>query len=216
MEAYLRLKNVSQEFENKLILKNVNFEISEGEFASISGPSGIGKTSLLRIIAGLDRQKDGTIYLENEIISSHNFHLPPNKRNLGYVVQQKVLFPHLTIQQNVEFGIYDHKDKAIKAKEMLENFRVSDLLKKFPHEISGGEAQRVALARSLVTSPKLLLLDEPFNGLDKKLKKEIYPQLQSFLSQNKITCLMVTHDEIEIQALSKKNFLLEDSTIKAT
>ena len=99
---------------------------------------------------------------------------------------------------------------------MLENFKVSDLLKKFPHEISGGEAQRVALARSLVTSPKLLLLDEPFNGLDNKLKKEIYPQLKDFLTQNKITCLMVTHDEMEIQALSEKNFLLEDSTIKAT
>ena len=216
MEAYLRLENVSQEFETKLILKNVNFEITEGEFASISGRSGIGKTSLLRIIAGLDRQKDGTVYLENKIISSHNFHLPPNKRNLGFVIQQKVLFPHLTIQQNVEFGIYKHKDKVSKAIEMLENFKVSDLLEKFPHEISGGEAQRVALARSLVTSPKLLLLDEPFNGLDNKLKKEIYPQLKDLLYQNKITCLMVTHDEMEIHALSEKNFLLEDSTIKAT
>ena len=216
MEAYLRLENVSQEFETKLILKNVNFEITEGEFASISGSSGTGKTSLLRIIAGLDRQKDGTIYLEDKIISSHNFHIAPNKRNLGFVIQQKVLFPHLTIQQNVEFGIYKHKDKVSKAIEMLENFKVSDLLKKFPHEISGGEAQRVALARSLVTSPKLLLLDEPFKGLDNKLKKEIYPQLKDFLTQNKITCLMVTHDEMEIQALSEKNFLLEDSTIKAT
>ena len=166
MNNFFQIEKLSQELSGKTIFKNISLKASKGEFIAIIGPSGSGKTSLLRTIVGLDRQKSGTISLDNIILSNSSIHVPVEKRNIGLVIQEKVLFPHLNVLENAKFGLPKNKDSESRAIEMLKIFKMEDLWKKFPHEISGGEAQRAALARSLVTKPKLLLLDEQLNGLD--------------------------------------------------
>ena len=195
-------------------LKEINLSFGEGEFTGIVGPSGSGKTTLLKIISGLKKQTKGTIILNDKILSNDNIFVEPEDRKLGLVVQEKVLFPHLNVQANVEFGITSDDKKNEKCIEMLKKFHISNLTDKYPHEISGGEAQRVALARTLVTKPSVLLLDEPFNGLDQGLKNEIYPDIKKILKENKMTTIMVSHDLSEVKSLSKKIYELNNATLK--
>ena len=211
---FLNLKNIFYEINTQPILKNINLFINKGEFISIIGKSGSGKTTLLKIISGLKKQTQGEILLNDEILSNENIFLEPENRNLGLVVQEKVLFPHLKVLANVEFGISGEANKKERAIEMLNKFHISSLIKKYPHEISGGEAQRVALARTLVTKPKVLLLDEPFNGLDEELKKDIYPDVKKILNDNKITTIMVSHNTSEVKNLSDRIFNLENGALK--
>ena len=211
---FLNLKNIFYEINSQPILKNINLFINKGEFVSIIGKSGSGKTTLLKIISGLKKQTQGEILLNDEILSNENIFLEPENRNLGLVVQEKVLFPHLKVLANVEFGISKEANKKEKAIEMLNKFHISSLIEKYPHEISGGEAQRVALARTLVTKPKVLLLDEPFNGLDEELKKDIYPDVKKILNDNKTTTIMVSHNTSEVKNLSDRIFNLENGALK--
>ena len=211
---FLNLKNIFYEINTQPILKNINLFINKGEFISIIGKSGSGKTTLLKIISGLKKQTQGEILLNNEILSNENIFLEPENRNLGLVVQEKVLFPHLRVLANVEFGISREANKKERAIEMLNKFHISSLIEKYPHEISGGEAQRVALARTLVTKPKVLLLDEPFNGLDEELKKDIYPDVKKILNDNKTTTIMVSHNTSEVKNLSDRIFNLENGALK--
>ena len=150
----------------------------------------------------------------HKILSNDNIFVEPEDRKLGLVVQEKVLFPHLNVQANVEFGITSDDKKNEKCIEMLKKFHISNLTDKYPHEISGGEAQRVALARTLVTKPSVLLLDEPFNGLDQGLKNEIYPDIKKILKENKMTTIMVSHDLSEVKSLSNKIYELNNATLK--
>lgn len=211
---FLNLKNIFYGINSQTILKNINLLINKGEFASIIGKSGSGKTTLLKIISGLKKQTKGEILLNDKILSNEDIFLEPENRNLGLVVQEKVLFPHLNVLANVEFGISREANKKEKAIEMLNKFHISSLIEKYPHEISGGEAQRVALARTLVTKPKVLLLDEPFNGLDEELKKDIYPDVKKILNDNKITTIMVSHNTFEVKNLSDRIFNLENAVLK--
>jgi len=211
---FLNLNNIHYEINSHTILKNINLHINKGEFASIIGKSGSGKTTLLKIISGLKKQTKGEILLNDKILSNDGIFLEPENRNLGLVVQEKVLFPHLKVLANVEFGINGEENKKGKAVEMLKKFHITNLMDKYPHEISGGEAQRVALARTLVTKPKILLLDEPFNGLDEELKKEIYPDVNKILNDNKITTIMVSHNISEVKDLSDRVFNLENAALK--
>ena len=211
---FLNLKNIHYEINSQTILKNINFFINEGEFVSIIGESGSGKTTLLKIISGLKKQTNGEILLNGKILAGEDIFMEPENRNLGLVVQEKVLFPHLKVLANVEFGIPREDNKREKAVEMLNKFHISDLVEKYPHEISGGEAQRVALARTLVTKPKVLLLDEPFNGLDEELKRDIYPDIKKILKDNKITTIMVSHNKSEVKNLSDRIFNLKNGTLK--
>ena len=213
-ENLLKLKQICFEIDSNIILKDINLEIDEGNFVSIIGKSGSGKTSLLKIISGLKKQTKGTIILNNTILSDDDTFVEPESRNLGLVVQEKVLFPHLNVQSNVEFGIPEEDDKREKAVEMLNKFHISNLMEKYPHEISGGEAQRVALARTLVTKPQVLLLDEPFSGLDQSLKDGIYPDIKKILKDNNMTTIMVSHDLDEVKSLSNKIYELKDGTLK--
>ena len=210
---FLNLKNIHYEINSQTILKNINFFINEGEFVSIIGESGSGKTTLLKIISGLKKQTNGEILLNGKILAGEDIFMEPENRNLGLVVQEKVLFPHLKVLANVEFGIPREDNKREKAVEMLNKFHISDLVEKYPHEISGGEAQRVALARTLVTKPKVLLLDEPFNGLDEELKRDIYPDIKKIL-KDKITTIMVSHNKSEVKNLSDRIFNLKNGTLK--
>ena len=210
----LKLKEVYFEVNSNLVLKDINLDIDEGNFVSIIGKSGSGKTTLLKIISGLKKPTKGTVILNDKILSSDGIFVEPEDRKLGLVVQEKVLFPHLNVQDNVEFGIASDDKKNEKCIEMLKKFHISDLIDKYPHEISGGEAQRVALARTLVTKPSVLLLDEPFNGLDQGLKDEIYPDIKRILKENKMTTIMVSHNLNEVKSLSNKIYELNSATLK--
>ena len=213
----LELKQISYSLpEKKNILSDLNFSVSKGEFVSILGASGSGKTTLLKIICGLNRESSGTILLDNVVISSKNHFIPSHKRNIGLVIQDKALFPHLTIEKNIEFGITNNKNKDIITTELMSIFKISDHTKKYPHELSGGEQQRVALARALAPKPEILLLDEPFNGLDIELKKEILSELETILKKTNTTTIMVTHDLEDADKLANSIFYIKDGKLTAS
>ena len=213
MKEFLKVKNINLSFDSKEILKGLNLIIDEGNFVAITGASGSGKTSLLRAICGLESPSQGEIILDNSLLFSREISVPTEKRNIGLVIQEKVLFPHLSAIQNIEFGISSKKDKQNLSGEIMERLNITQLAEMYPHELSGGESQRVALARSVVMRPKLLMLDEPFTGLDKDLKQKIYPEIKSILRASKITALMVTHDLNEVKALADKCFNLESGQL---
>jgi iron(III) transport system ATP-binding protein len=213
MKEFLKVKNVNLSFNNNEILKELNLTIDQGNFVAITGASGSGKTSLLRVICGLESPNQGEIILDNSLLLNKKIFIPTEKRNIGLVIQEKVLFPHLNARQNIEFGISSKTDKQNLSNEIMEKLNIKQLAEKYPHELSGGESQRVALARSIVMKPKLLMLDEPFTGLDKDLKMKIYPEIKSILQASKITALMVTHDLNEVKALADKCFNLESGKL---
>ena len=212
----LKISNLNYDIEKKIILKNINLSLIEGEFISIMGPSGSGKTSLLRVISGLSKQTTGEILIEGKLVASDQTFIETENRNIGLVVQDKVLFPHLTVLDNIKFGINNRDISIKKITAMMSKFKIEELQDQYPHELSGGEGQRVALARTLITNPKILLLDEPFNGLDDKLKSEIYPDIQSILEENKVTTIMVSHNNEEVQELSHRNFKLLNHKLEET
>jgi len=215
MNPILKIESLSHSYAiEEVTLTDVSFKVMAGDFMSILGPSGSGKSTLLRIIAGLERQSLGRIWINNEIISDENFHMPPEKRNLGLVVQDKSLFPHLDVLSNVAFGIRKNNVKNDIAKELLRAFRIEECEKKFPNELSGGEQQRVALARSLAPEPQILLMDEPFNALDDDLKDDLYRETKNIIKEKEMTVLMVTHDKAESQIFSNKIINLENGKIR--
>ena len=217
MKPLLEIKNLKHSFENdKIVFENLNLEISSGEIISILGPSGCGKTTLLRIIAGLERQTAGVIKINNQIISDASQSLPPEKRNIGLVVQERALFPHLSVLKNVTFGIKGKKNKEEIAASYLELFKVQSLQHKYPHEISGGEQQRVALARAMAPEPNILLLDEPFNALDGDLKNELHNETKKILKERQATVLIVSHDIEEASYFADRSVLFKNNEISIT
>ena len=214
MKKFLEINNLSFSYmKNELILNKVSLSINKGEFVSVLGVSGSGKTTLLRLIAGLDKQNSGSIILENKVIADENSTLAPEKRNIGLVVQDKALFPHLTVKKNIMFGIRKLKNKENLAMEMMKLFKIDHHMAKYPHELSGGEQQRVALARALVPKPQLLLLDEPFDGLDKALKADLHNEVKKIVKLKGMTVVMVTHDHDEATLLSDRIFSIKDGNI---
>jgi len=214
MKKFLEINDLSFSYiKNELILNKVSLSINKGEFVSVLGVSGSGKTTLLRLIAGLDKQNSGSIILENKVIADKNSTLAPEKRNIGLVVQDKALFPHLTVKKNIMFGIQKLKNKENLAMEMMKLFKIDHHMAKYPHELSGGEQQRVALARALVPKPQLLLLDEPFDGLDKALKADLHNEVKKIVKLKGMTVVMVTHDHDEATLLSDRIFSIKDGNI---
>ena len=215
MNNILEIFELNHSFDKEVyVLDNINLIVKSGEILSILGPSGCGKTTLLRIIAGLEKQTNGIIKINNKIVSDQSCFILPEKRNLGLIVQERSLFPHLTNYENILFGIKNLDDKNKIAREYLELFKIDHLKDKYPHEISGGEQQRIALARSLAPSPALLLMDEPFNALDEKLKIEMYAEIKKIFRQKNITVIMVSHDNEEVRFFSDKLITIEDGSIK--
>jgi len=206
----LEITNLNHTYDaDTLILQDINLDISKGERVAILGPSGCGKSTLLRLIAGLEKQKTGLIKINNSEVSSENTFLPPEKRKVGLVVQEKALFPHLTVQQNICFGIRDKRDKDLIAQSLMELLKIDSLKNKYPHEISGGEQQRVALARSMAPNPSLLMLDEPFSALDVDLKNNLYEEISNLFSERNITVLLVTHDLREAEIMTTRQLKME-------
>ena len=202
----LSCNNISKTFGISKAVTNLSFELYKGDILSILGPSGCGKTTLLRLIAGLENPTSGEIMLSNRTVYGQNINIPPNKRHLGMIFQDYALFSHLTVEDNISFGIShlnsDEKKKIIS--NCLEITKLSDQEKKFPHELSGGQQQRVALARTLATNPSLILMDEPFSNLDTQLRLELRNQVHAILRQTNTTTIFVTHDRDEAFVLSDK------------
>ena len=210
MNNILEIINLSHAYsKNENSITGINLDIQEGERVSILGPSGCGKSTLLRLIAGLEKPSQGEIKIKGIKASSRENLLPPEKRNVGLVVQDKALFPHLSVYSNICFGIKKNKTKDDIASELLTLFKIENLKSKYPHEISGGEQQRVALARSLATNPDLLMLDEPFSALDKDLKETLYSEISLVFSERKSTILLVTHDRKEAELMTERQIMME-------
>ena len=215
---FLEIKGVDFIIGGKTKVKNASFAIeNEGETLCILGPSGIGKTTILRTIAGLENIEKGSIKLNGKLISSKDKHVEPEDRNVSLAFQDNSLFPHYTVEKNILLGTERNKIKKKKKltfKEIIDLLDISKILKKYPHEISAGEAQRASLARSLLTQPDLLLLDEPLSNVDQSFKEEIQVRLKKILSKLKITTIIVTHDSYEAFYLGHKCAIILDGQIK--
>ena len=209
----LKIEDLSLSYANQEVLKDVNLELSKGERVSILGESGSGKSSLLRCIAGFESVNNGKIFIKNKLVTSNNIMIPTEKRNVGMVAQEKALFPHLTVKQNISFGIEKKKNKDEVVTELTNLFKITNLMNKLPRQISGGEQQRVAFARSLAPSPNLLMLDEPFSALDIELKQELYYELDKIFDKQELSILLVTHDHEEAKILTSRLFKLTKGSL---
>tara|TARA_B100000214_G_scaffold301439_1_gene231885 strand:+ start:40 stop:1101 length:1062 start_codon:yes stop_codon:yes gene_type:complete len=215
---FFEVKNVDFVVGGKTKVRNVSFSIEkEGDVICILGPSGIGKTTILRAIAGLEKIKNGLIELKGQTLSSNNINVEPEKRNISLAFQENSLFPHYTVEKNISLGIEKNKKKKnqrISLNEILNLLDISKILKQYPHEISAGEAQRVSLARTLLTQPDLLLLDEPLSNVDQSFKEEIQVRLKKILKNLKISTIIVTHDSYEAFYLGSKCGIILNNELK--
>ncbi len=198
-------------------IKNINFAIPEkGNIVCLIGPSGVGKTTILRTIAGLESLKGGKISLDGKVLSSKNISVSPEKRNIALSFQDNCLFPHKNVIQNITLGLErtNRKNFMYSPKDLLGFFKLNNIKDKFPHEISSGEAQRVSLARSLISSPDLLLLDEPFANIDQILKEDLQKIVKNILKKTKTSAIIVTHDPNEAFYLGDKCGVVIDNVLR--
>ena len=212
----LIIRNISFGYEKRReILSDVNLSLKEGEILGILGASGIGKSSLLRIISGLEVPKEGEIFFEGRLLNKNNLIIPPNKRGVGLVVQEKALFPHLTVLENVKFGINGPKSKKHdQATYFLRLLKAEKFKNSMPNKLSGGEQQRVAIARALAPQPKLVLLDEPFSSLDMNLRVELRLETRELLKRTNTACIIVSHDLDDVSSFCDKAARLENGQLK--
>lgn len=185
------------------IIENFSMTVEKGEIVGIIGPSGSGKSTLLRLVAGLEEPQKGNITVAGRVIVSNKTYIEPENRGIGMVFQDYALFPHLTVAANISFGLHklSRKERQNRLDEILELVQLSDYKNRYPHELSGGQQQRVALARALAPRPFILLLDEPFSNLDTDLKTTIRLELRDILEKAEMTCLFVSHDQADIDAI---------------
>lgn len=198
-EPFVECIQLEKAYSAQIAVRGVNLTVHEGEILAVVGPSGCGKTTTLRLIAGFERPDRGEIFMQGKPLSRADTFIPPEKRGIGVVFQDYALFPHLTIFENVAFGLRKRPTSQIKhlVNEMLALVGLTHHSKRMPHELSGGERQRVALARALAPQPNLLLLDEPFSSLDMELRLKLREEVRSLLKQLRLTALFVTHDQEE-------------------
>ena len=218
MDNFFEVKNVDFIIDGKTKVKNMSFSIEkEGDIVCLLGPSGIGKTTILRAIAGLQKIKNGHIKLKGKVLASDKINIEPENRNISLAFQENSLFPHYTVEKNILLGEEknaDNKDKQISFKEIVDILDISQILNQYPHQISAGEAQRASLARSLLSKPDLLLLDEPLSNVDQSHKEDIQEKLKKMLSKLKITTIIVTHDSYEAFYLGSKCGIILNNQLK--
>ncbi len=215
-EKYLELKNICFTHTNaqENTLHNISFSLEHSKILGIQGASGSGKSTILRVIAGLEIPQSGTISMNQKIICSEHIFMEPEKRNIGMVFQDYALFPHLTVEKNILFGVDDKKNAPAILLEMLDLVNIHDLVKRYPYELSGGQQQRVAIARTLARKPSLLLLDEPFSSLDTALQSKIRSEIQSIVKKSNITTIFVSHNEEDIISISDSIMHLHKGVIQ--
>ncbi|GAC1030648.1 ABC transporter ATP-binding protein [Pseudomonas sp. No.21] len=211
--SFLSIRGLHKHYGSTPIFSDIDCEIGQGEFVTLLGPSGCGKSTLLRCIAGLTEVNGGQILLDGQDLVP----LAPQKRGIGMVFQSYALFPNMTAAQNVAFGLRMQKtskeDSARRVQEALAMVELDTYADRYPHQLSGGQCQRVALARSLVTRPRLLLLDEPLSALDARIRKHLREQIRSIQQELGLTTIFVTHDQEEALTLSDRIFLMNAGRI---
>jgi ABC-type sugar transport system ATPase subunit len=210
----IELDNLRKSYGSVIAVKSVNLEIEDGEFVVLVGPSGCGKTTTLRMIAGFEDPTEGEIRIDGRVVND----LEPRDRGLGMVFQSHALFPHKSVAQNIEFGLRMKKvpaeERRRRVQEVAEMVRITHLLGKMPGQCSGGESQRVALARTLVTNPSTFLLDEPLSSLDAKLRRELRAECDRLHEELKRTFIYVTHDQEEAMTLADRIVVMRDGLIE--
>lgn len=210
----LCLTNVTHRYGNRVTLSGLNLSLEEGEFGALIGPSGAGKSTVLNCIAGLTEIASGEISIGGKVVSSRDVHVPAEKRGVGLMFQDCALFPHLSVGENIAFGLSGNgTDKKARVAELLESCHIQDMGEHRPHELSGGQQQRVALARALAPRPRLLLLDEPFSDSDAVLRANLIDEVKSVVRKEGSTALLVTHDQTEAFAMADRCGVIDAGTI---
>ena len=214
VDDYLRIVDVRKEFDGFVAVDDTSLNVRKGEIFALLGGSGCGKSTLLRCLGGFEKPTSGKIYLDGQVMND----LPPYERPINMMFQSYALFPHMTVEQNIAFGLkQDGLAKDVIARrvdEMLAIVQMARFAKRKPHQLSGGQQQRVALARSLAKGPKLLLLDEPMGALDKKLRSQMQLELVNIIEKQGVTCVMVTHDQEEAMTMAHRIALMDSGRIR--
>jgi spermidine/putrescine transport system ATP-binding protein len=214
MKKIVELKNVVKKYGKKTIVKNVNLDVYEGEFLTLLGPSGCGKTTILRLISGLETVTEGSVYIDGVDVTN----LPASKRQVNTIFQNFALFPHMTVYENISFGLRMKKvgeeeiDKEVK--KIIKLVKLEGFEDRYPKELSGGQQQRVAVARGVVMKPKVLLLDESLGALDLKLKKQMQIELKRIQKRLGMTFIYVTHNQEEALTMSDRIVIINNSQIE--
>ncbi|MGP1387276.1 MAG: ABC transporter ATP-binding protein [Thainema sp.] len=210
----LTLDQITHRFGSFTALKTVNLEVAAGEFVSLLGSSGCGKTTLLKLISGFLQPTQGRIYIGQQRVDA----VPPNRRGIGIVFQNYALFPHMTVRQNIAYGLkaqgYPRQRQQTQIDEMLALVKLQGMADRYPKELSGGQQQRVALARALAVEPRILLLDEPFSALDKSLRLDMQIEVKRLLNQRGITTVFVTHDQEEAMTMADRIAVMDHGVIQ--
>ncbi|MCF6283226.1 MAG: ABC transporter ATP-binding protein [Candidatus Polarisedimenticolaceae bacterium] len=204
MKIQLEVNNASIAYGDKEVVNRVSFTLQEGDIGSLLGPSGCGKTSLLRSIAGFEPLSKGEINLQGCCVAKPGYMVAPEKRRVGMVFQDFALYPHLTVADNVIFGLRGEtkKQRSERLNELLQLVDLQHVAHHYPHQLSGGQQQRVALVRAMAPRPDILLLDEPFSGLDVELREQLAREVRDILKRDNITAVLVTHDQLEAFAMA--------------
>ncbi|WP_374265557.1 ABC transporter ATP-binding protein [Zoogloea sp.] len=212
----LELRSVVQRYGQQTIVNGVDFRLAQGRIACLLGPSGCGKTTLLRCIAGFEAVSGGEILIHDATMSRPGHRVPPEQRRVGMVFQDYALFPHLTVEQNVGFGLRSAgaTDRDQRVAALLDTVGLAGQGRKFPHELSGGQQQRVALARALAPRPELVLLDEPFSNLDVDLRERLSVEVREILKSEGMTAVLVTHDQHEAFAMADEIGVMYEGRIQ--
>ncbi|WP_276271824.1 ABC transporter ATP-binding protein [Haloarcula litorea] len=215
-QTVLEMDGVTKDYGQEVAVDDLSLSVKDGELLTLLGPSGCGKTTTLRLLAGLERPTDGSITIADETVTGgEDGFRQPDQRDVGIVFQDYALFPHLTVAENVAFGLTDHDEEATQQRvdELLELVDLTDHHDKMPSNLSGGQQQRVALARSLAPEPDVLLLDEPFSNLDVRLRVEMREEVRKILKRAGVTAISVTHDQEEALSISDRVAIMNDGTV---
>jgi iron(III) transport system ATP-binding protein len=209
----LTVRDLVKGYGARPVLRGLDLDVEPGSLTAVLGLSGCGKTTLLRVIAGFERAEGGRVALAGHTLDDGGTYVAPEKRGVGYVPQEGALFPHLTVQENVGFGLSRRERRGEAVAALLEMVGISALASRLPHQLSGGEQQRVALARALARRPQALLLDEPFSSLDASLRNRVREEVHTLLREQGVTTVLVTHDQEEALSLADTVAVLRDGRI---
>lgn len=212
----LKVNHIQCYHDDQRVIEDVSFHVNSGEMSCLLGPSGCGKTTVLRVIAGFQPLVQGEVTLNNTLFNNSHYQLEPEHRNIGMVFQDYALFPHLSVRNNIHFGIQKlpQAEQKQRVQQLLKLIKLDRIADRYPHELSGGQQQRVALARALATQPQLLLLDEPFSNLDVDLRRHLAQEVRAILQSYGTSAILVTHDQEEAFAFADNIGLLQEGKLQ--